>query len=177
MKATVMSLLGLLVLASISLVFAQNPVVRVTQEQLKWEPDPEGLGFAQAIVEGDPKKAGPYIVMVRFPPYVMSRPHFHQETRYATVIKGTWYTGEGDTFDPNKTVPLKPGSFMKHPGGTRHFDDQSSIVRAEAAYLAARESEGLPRIAVIHKHELVARSYDFAVDRSGWRGDSNLVNC
>ena len=122
MKATVMSLLGLLVLASISLVFAQNPVVRVTQEQLKWEPDPEGLGFAQAIVEGDPKKEGPYIVMVRFPPYVMSRPHFHRETRYATVIKGTWYTGEGDTFDPNKTVPLKPGSFMKHPGGTRHFD-------------------------------------------------------
>jgi quercetin dioxygenase-like cupin family protein len=122
MKATLMSLLGLLVLASVSLVFAQNPVVRVTQEQLKWVPDPEGLGFTQAIVEGDPKQAGPYIVMVKFPPYVMSRPHFHGETRYATVIKGTWYTGEGDTFDPNKTVALKPGSFMKHPGGTRHFD-------------------------------------------------------
>ena len=122
MKATVMSLLGCLVLASISLVFAQSPVVRVNHEQLKWEPDPEGLGFSQAIVEGDPKKAGIYIVMVKFPPYVMSRPHYHDETRYATVIKGTWYTGEGSTFDPNKTVPLKVGSFMKHPAGTRHFD-------------------------------------------------------
>lgn len=122
MRATIIGLLGLLVLASVSLVFAQNPVVRVTQEQLKWVPDPEGLGFAQAIVDGDPKMPGPYIVMVKFPPYVMSRPHYHGETRYATVIKGTWYTGEGDTFDPNKTVPLKPGSFMKHPAGTRHFD-------------------------------------------------------
>ena len=122
MKATVMSLLGFLALASVSLVFAQSPVVRVLPEQLKWEPDPEGLGFSTAIVEGDPKKAGLYIIMVKFPPYVMSRPHFHGESHYATVVKGTWYTGEGDTFDPNKTVPLKPGSFMKHPMGTRHFD-------------------------------------------------------
>jgi hypothetical protein len=122
MKATVMSLLGCLILASVCLVFAQSPVVRVDHEQLKWVPDPEGLGFSQAIVEGDPGKAGIYIVMVKFPPYVMSRPHFHGETRYATVIKGTWYTGEGNTFDPNKTVPLKAGSFMKHPSNTRHFD-------------------------------------------------------
>ena len=57
MKATIMSLLGFLALASVSLVFAQSPVVRVLPEQLKWGPDPEGLGFATAIVEGDPKKA------------------------------------------------------------------------------------------------------------------------
>ena len=25
-------------------------------------------------------------------------------------------------FDPGKTVPLKPGSFMKHPAGTNHYD-------------------------------------------------------
>jgi hypothetical protein len=122
MKATVLCLLGCLLAASFTLIYAQSPVVRVTPEQLKWEPDPEGLGFATAIVEGDPKKAGLYIIQVKFPPYVMSRPHFHGETRYATVIKGTWYTGEGDTFDPNKTVPLKPGSFMKHPMGAHHFD-------------------------------------------------------
>ena len=122
MKATVLCLLGCLVVASFSLIYAQSPVVRVTPEQLKWEPDPEGLGFSTAIVEGDPKKPGLYIIQVKFPPYVMSRPHFHGETRYATVIKGTWYTGEGDSFDPSKTVPLKSGSFMKHPMGAHHFD-------------------------------------------------------
>ena len=122
MKATILTLLGCLIVASVSLVFAQAPVVRVAPEQLKWTAEPDGLGFQQAIVEGDPSKPGIYIIQVKFPPNVMSRPHFHGETRYATVIKGTWYTGEGDQFAPGKTVGLKPGSFMKHPAGTRHFD-------------------------------------------------------
>src|SRR5215470_5555631 len=109
-----------------------DPVVRVTPEQLKWVDEPDGLGFKQAIVEGDPKKPGIYIVQVKFPPHVMSKPHFHGETRYATVIKGTWYTGAGDEFAPDKTVPLKPGSFMKHPAGAHHFDgakDEEVIVQ------------------------------------------------
>src|SRR5213595_3943438 len=65
-----------------------DPVVRITQDQLKWVDEPDGLGFKQAIIEGDPKKPGLYIIQVKFPPGVMSKPHFHGETRYATVIKG-----------------------------------------------------------------------------------------
>jgi len=122
MKATILTVLTCLVVACVSLVFAQAPVVRVLPEQVKWVAEPDGLGFQQAIVEGDPSKPGIYIVHVKFPPWVMSRPHFHDETRYATVIKGTWYTGEGTTFAPEKTVALKAGSYMKHPAKTPHFD-------------------------------------------------------
>ena len=107
------------------------PVVRVRPEELKWVDEPEGLGFKQAAVEGDRTKPGIYIVQVKFPPGVMSKPHFHGETRYATVIKGTWYTGDGDEFTPEKTVPLKPGSYMKHPAGAHHYDgskDEEVIV-------------------------------------------------
>lgn len=39
----------------------------------------------------------------------MSRPHVHPEDRYATEIKGTWYTGAGDEFAPDTTISLKPG--------------------------------------------------------------------
>ena len=99
-----------------------EPVKRVVAEDLKWVDEPDGLGFKTAIVEGDPAKPGIYVIQVKFPPWVMSKPHFHPEARYATVIKGTWYTGEGDVFDPDKTVPLKPGSFMKHPSGVHHYD-------------------------------------------------------
>jgi quercetin dioxygenase-like cupin family protein len=109
----------------LSFVFGQKatqPVVRITPEQLKWVDEPDGLGFKTAVVEGDPAKPGLYIIQVKFPPGVMSRPHTHREDRYATVIKGTWYTGEGTEFAPDKTVPLKPGSYMKHPAGTPHFD-------------------------------------------------------
>jgi len=111
---------------------ATQNVVRITPDQLKWVDEPDGLGFKTAIVEGDPKKAGLYIIQVKFPPGVMSRPHFHREDRYATVIKGTWYTGAGDEFAPDKTIPLKPGSFMKHPAGVHHFDgakDEEVIVQ------------------------------------------------
>src|SRR5215510_132561 len=132
MRATALSLLGCLTAASFAVLLAQSPVVRITTDQLKWTKDPENLGFQEAIVEGDPKKPGLYIIQVKFPPGVMSKPHFHGEARYATVIKGTWYTGEGDVFDPSKTIPLKPGSFMRHPAGTNHYDgakDEEVIVQ------------------------------------------------
>lgn len=122
MKATVVIVLGCLIVASVGLVLAQDKVSRIPADQLKWAAEPDGLGFQQTVVEGDPTKPGLYIIQVKFPPYVMSRPHFHDETRYATVIKGTWYTGEGDQFTPAKTVALKPGSFMKHPKGVHHYD-------------------------------------------------------
>src|SRR4029450_14157525 len=103
MKATVFALLASLSLAASGIAVAQDPVVRVTPAKLKWQSNPEDLGFSQAIVEGDPAKPGIYIIQVKFPPGVMSKPHFHGEARYATVIKGTWYTGEGDSFNTKRT--------------------------------------------------------------------------
>ena len=50
---------------------------------------------------------------VKFPPGVMRHPHFHREDRYATVLKGTWYTVEDREFARDKTIPLKPGSYME----------------------------------------------------------------
>jgi hypothetical protein len=123
MRTAVVTLLLSLSLASAAVLFAADPVVRVPFESLKWTCKAEDLGFCQANVEGDPAKPGIYIILVKFPASgLMSKPHFHPETRYGTVIKGTWWTGDGDVFDPSKTVPLKPGSFMKHPGGAHHFD-------------------------------------------------------
>jgi hypothetical protein len=62
----------------------------------------------------------------------MTRPHWHPEDRYVTVLQGTWYTGEGDSFEPDKTTPLKAGSFMFHPGKGHHYDgakDEEVIVQ------------------------------------------------
>jgi quercetin dioxygenase-like cupin family protein len=48
--------------------------------------------------------------------------HFHAEDRHVTVLKGTWYTGTGEVFDPAKTVALKPGDYMMHPAKAVHWD-------------------------------------------------------
>jgi hypothetical protein len=69
---------------------------------------------------------------VKFPAGMMGLNHYHPEDRHVTVIKGTWWTGTGDVFAPDQTVPLKPGSYMKHTAGMRHFDgakDEEVIVQ------------------------------------------------
>jgi long-subunit fatty acid transport protein len=52
----------------------------------------------------------------------MSRPHFHPNDRYVTVISGTWWVGTGTKYDPDSTVPLKAGSFVVHAGKQIHYD-------------------------------------------------------
>jgi quercetin dioxygenase-like cupin family protein len=106
--------------------------VRLAPEEVQWSAMPGGRGAQMAVIEGDPSKPGIYVVRIKFPPGVMTRNHFHPEDRHAVVLQGTWYTGTGDVFDPRATVPLKPGSYMKHPAGAHHFDgakDEEVIVQ------------------------------------------------
>ena len=78
--------------------------------------------FSPFSVGGDPSKPGYYLTINHFPPGVMSRPHYHPDERYIIVLRGTWYTDEGEVFRPNETIPLKPGDFMRHPKGGPHYD-------------------------------------------------------
>lgn len=106
--------------------------VRITPEEVQWKSAPDLKGMETAVIEGDPSKPGLYVIRVKFPPGLMTRNHFHPEDRHAVVLQGTWYTGTGDVFDPEKTVPLRPGSYMKHPAGAHHFDgakDEEVIVQ------------------------------------------------
>ena len=96
--------------------------VRLTPEQAEWKDVPGGHGVQMAVISGDPGKEGLYVIRVRFPPGIMSSPHFHPEDRHAIVLKGTWYTGTDDSWDPDRTVALKAGSYMKHPAGAVHYD-------------------------------------------------------
>jgi len=65
-----------------------------------WVPQPGGAaGAERATILGDPTKPGPYIYVVKMPPYASAqaaRPHTHPDTRSYTVLSGTWYIGFGD---------------------------------------------------------------------------------
>ena len=103
--------------------YPERPFVRVEFDKLTWRPT-EGntLGVETAVVEGDPSKPGYYLTINHFPAGVMSRPHYHPDERYVIVLRGTWYTDEGDVFRPTQTIPLKPGDFMRHPKNGPHYD-------------------------------------------------------
>jgi len=74
------------------------------------------------VLMGDPDKPGPYIVLVKWLPGNFSRPHFHPNDRFITVLKGTWWVGTGTKFDISQTVPMPAGTFVTHFGKQIHWD-------------------------------------------------------
>jgi len=89
-------------------------------------------GLVSTTVFGDPSKPGIYVIRNRFAPGITSRPHFHDQDRFVTVIKGTWWTDDGDVFRPDKMVPIKEGGFMYHPANFHHYDgakDEEVVVQ------------------------------------------------
>jgi hypothetical protein len=89
-------------------------------DQIPWKDDP--IGAKMAVLQGDPGKPGLYVVLVKWTPHHMSRPHWHPNDRFISVISGTWWVGTGARFDPDKTVPLPAGTFVTHFGKQIHYD-------------------------------------------------------
>ena len=89
-------------------------------EDLKWIGTSKT--FQQATLYGDPTKPGLYVVLAKWPPGTGSRPHYHPNDRYVTVISGTWWVGTGTDYNMANTVPMKAGSFVRHAAGGIHFD-------------------------------------------------------
>ncbi len=99
-----------------------NAMTIVHTEQMRWQDYPGLPGVKFVVLYGDPKKEGVYVIRAKFAPHTMSRPHWHPEARYVTVISGTWWGGTGDSFDPDRTVPIKAGGFAVHTPGEVHYD-------------------------------------------------------
>ena len=112
---------------------AASETITVTPaDTLKWQDYPGLPGVKFVVIAGNPKEAGFYTIRAKFAPGTMSRPHWHPETRYVTVIKGTWWAGEGAKFDPQATTPLPAGTFAVHTARAVHFDgakDEEVIVQ------------------------------------------------
>lgn len=89
---------------------------------IKWR-DPLGVsGVNQAILHDDPTKPGLYVVMNKFKPGNISKPHFHPNDRFITVVSGTWWVGTGNKWDKNATVPVKACGFVTHFAKQVHYD-------------------------------------------------------
>ena len=111
---------------------SQKGFIALQPEDLQWRDRGE---TKQAIIAGDPEKPGIYVVRLTFPRGHGNRPHAHSQDRYVTVLKGTWWSAIGagsEVYDPSRMVPMKPGSFVKHPAGGVHYDgarDEEVVVQ------------------------------------------------
>ena len=98
---------------------------------MEWKDYPGLPGVKFVVLAGDPSKPGLYVIRAKFAPHTMSRPHWHPETRYVTVLKGTWWAGTGENFDPDSTTPVPAGGFAIHAPREVHYDgakDEEAIV-------------------------------------------------
>ena len=87
--------------------------------EIKWN---KGRGSESAVLVGDPSKPGLYVVLQKWLAHNNSRPHFHPNDRYITVISGTWWVATGPKYDFDSAKPVPAGSFVTHTGKEIHYD-------------------------------------------------------
>jgi hypothetical protein len=88
-------------------------------KEIKWV---RNGGAETAVLVGDPAKPGLYVVLQKWLPHNNSRPHFHANDRFITVISGTWWVNTGAKYDPAGFKPVPAGSFVKHFANEIHYD-------------------------------------------------------
>jgi hypothetical protein len=81
-------------------------------------------------VFGATDKPGLYVVLIKWHPGYMSAPHTYVTDRLCFVLSGTWWVNSGEKFEPNATVPVPAGGFVRRVARTPHYD---GVKRGEAA--------------------------------------------
>ena len=82
-------------------------------------------GGRSTVILGNPREPGLYVIRITFGPGQGSRPHFHDQARHITVIKGRWWVSTGaraDVYDPDYMRPVDPGTFIYEPPYGHHYD-------------------------------------------------------
>lgn len=92
-------------------------------EALTWGPAPPSLpgGAQMAILEGNPREAGPFTLRVKLPAGYAIAPHWHPTAEHLTLLSGEAAVGMGDTVDAASMQTMKPGAFTVMPAEMRHY--------------------------------------------------------
>jgi quercetin dioxygenase-like cupin family protein len=95
----------------------------VKPSELQFGPAPPGLPPAAqlAVLDGDPTKAGFYVVRLHFPDGTKLRPHWHSKDEHLTIVSGSFTMGMGEQWTPAEMHVLPPGGYMSLPAGERHY--------------------------------------------------------
>jgi hypothetical protein len=86
-----------------------------------WSGAPPHSGEMAALY-GGLDTPGPYLVLMKWYPRYMSAPHSYATDRLSLVLSGTWWVNSGADFDPNQTVPVPAGGFVRRVARTPHYD-------------------------------------------------------
>lgn len=93
-------------------------------DDLKFVPmsDAPPRSIENAYLYGNANQPGIYYTLTRWYPGYMSAPHSYATDRLCVVLSGTWWINSGSDFDPEHTVPVPAGTFVRRVARTWHYD-------------------------------------------------------
>jgi len=107
--------------------------ISLVPKELKWNDAPSlGPGFKMAVIEGDPKAAGPLMMRLKLPANGKIAPHTHPSLEHVTVLSGTFYLGIGEKVDASKARAYPAGGVVVIPQGMPMFafaKDKETIIQ------------------------------------------------
>jgi quercetin dioxygenase-like cupin family protein len=104
---------------------AQAPAAHASASEgdIHWGPAPAVFppGAEFAVMQGDPSKAEPFTVRLRFPNGYKIPPHTHPTAENVTVLSGTFLAGMGAQFDESTLKAMGRDDFASIPAGHAHY--------------------------------------------------------
>ena len=93
------------------------------QQNVQWTPAPPMFppGAEIAVLQGDPSKAEPFTVRLRFPNGYKIPPHTHPTTENVTVLTGTFLAGMGTQFVESAMQAFGRDEFISVPAEHPHY--------------------------------------------------------
>jgi len=85
-----------------------------------------------ATLYGGLDAPGPYLVLMKWYPGYASAPHSYATDRLSLVLSGIWWVNSGADFDPDATVPVPAGGFVRRVARTPHYDGVRKDAREPA---------------------------------------------
>lgn len=105
----------------------------VMSGDIKWVDAPSiGPGAKTAVIDGDPKSTGPFVMRLKVPPKTNIKVHTHPADENVTVLSGTLYFAAADKFDGKMAKAFGPGSYFSIGKGKPMFaytSEQEAVVQ------------------------------------------------
>jgi quercetin dioxygenase-like cupin family protein len=108
----------------------------VLPQDMQWDTGPASLpaGAQMAVLYGDPRQPGAFVLRIKLPKGYKIAPHMHKQPEILTVISGSLELGLGPAADKASVQSLPAGSFSSMPHGVVHYVsvNEDTIVQINA---------------------------------------------
>ncbi|MFO0752784.1 MAG: cupin domain-containing protein [Thermodesulfovibrionales bacterium] len=102
----------------------------LTPDALQWKAGPSSLPTSQvAVLEGDPKKQGFFVMRIKLPAGTKIPPHVHKNRERVTIISGKFNLAMGEKTE--NPISLPAGSYFSFQPNTVHnaWVDEETVVQ------------------------------------------------